>query len=365
MKKLLIVTDSFFYRMDGIVRFLDEIVPRIRPRFDIHIIAPGNNEEIDKEIKRWELNVKYFPIRKTVQDFSMAWPSLSEIKKEVCGSDIVWIQSLGPLGMCAAHYAKYFNIPVAYYNHIIEWEVAKSYAGAGNKFLSWISKKLVKFYFSRFKLLMAPSEDTKKKIKEIVDTNIEIVSLGVDTERFSRTENKEKKEIVIGYVGRVANEKNLTVLKKAFDIVRNKMKNDEIKLLIVGDGPAEEKEKVSGKNVEITGFVGDVETYLNKMDIFVMPSVTETTSLATIEAMACELPIIASRVGYMMHYVLENYNGSLFDPLDADELANKLETLIKNKQLRETLGKRARTTVMQAPDWERVAMNVGKLLENL
>ena len=79
---------------------------------------------------------------------------------------------------------------------------------------------------------------------------------------------------------------------------------------MVGDGTKKQvKEFKKIKNCKVTGFVPDVHEYLKAMDIFVMPSLTETTSLATLEAMACGLPVIATKVGYIKNYLVRNHNG--------------------------------------------------------
>ena len=58
------------------------------------------------------------------------------------------------------------------------------------------------------------------------------------------------------------------------------------------------------KDVVITGKKDDVVNYLNAMDVFVMPSLTETTCLAALEAMSCSLPVITTRVGSIKDYVI-------------------------------------------------------------
>ena len=92
---------------------------------------------------------------------------------------------------------------------------------------------------------------------------------------------------------------------------------ENILLLMVGDGTEKQvKEFKEIKNCKVTGFVPNVQDYLKAMDIFVMPSLTETTSLATLEAMACGLPVIATKVGYIKNYLVKNHNG-IFSPATA------------------------------------------------
>ncbi len=81
------------------------------------------------------------------------------------------------------------------------------------------------------------------------------------------------------------------------------------------------------------------------MDCYVLPSLTETTSLSTLEAMSCGLAVFATRVGYIKNYIKEGENGYLFPKKNAYLLSKKLELVAKDEKLRARLGKKARETV--------------------
>jgi len=366
LKKLLIVTDCVFDRKDGIVRFLSEVIPRIKNKFDIHILVPTRNNQ--NEDKLLGVDVKYFPIKKKIEDFDMAMPRFREIKREVSGADIIWIQTLVPLGICASHYAKVYKKPVCYYNHVIEWELIKSSKLFPPSFLlEPIVKRLARYYFNMFDLLIAPSNDVENKIRKIgVKTESKIIRLGVDAVKFRKDKGKNQKTrikngITIGYVGRIANEKNIDLLKTVFEELSKE--HSGLLLLLVGDGTEEMKRQIYGENIMVTGFVNNVENYLNKIDIFVLPSLTETTSLATLEAMSCELPVVASNVGSMKEYIEDGKNGMLFDSGNVEELKKKIKMLIEDKKLRERIGRNARKTVIKMNSWDNVAKQITEVLE--
>jgi L-malate glycosyltransferase len=98
------------------------------------------------------------------------------------------------------------------------------------------------------------------------------------------------------------------------------------------------------------------------MDIFVMPSLTETTSLATLEAMSCGLPVIATKVGFIKNYLVKDHNGLFFPRNKSTVLALKLQKLIDNKELREKLGKNARKTIAYSFSWERSINKIKRIL---
>ena len=200
-------------------------------------------------------------------------------------------------------------------------------------------------------------------------TEITTARLGVDIDTFNPTADKraskekihlnpEKK--VIGYVGRISKEKNIQLLLEAFQKIEEQ---DNITLLMVGDGPERQtKELKALKNCKVTGFVHNVQDYLKAMDVFVMPSLTETTSLATLEAMSTGLPVIATRVGFIKSYIIKNHNGLFFPRNSAGMLSVKISKLLKDREYRERLGQNARKTVAYGFSWERSINRIKRIL---
>ena len=231
---------------------------------------------------------------------------------------------------------------------------------------------MLKNYFVRFynkwDLLIVPYPDVKRELRrEGIRTNIQVGKLGVDINKFlpakdidrSKKKLKLPDKIVIGYVGRICKEKNTLVLLEAF----KRLDPDKFFLLMVGDGnPDIVKEFKEYKNCKVTGFVDNVENYLQAMDAFVMPSLTETTSLATLEAMSCGLPVIVSKVGYMKEYIKRDHNGLFFPRTNPAVLALKIEKLFKDDHLRARIGKNARKTVAYAFSWERSINKIKRIL---
>ena len=364
MKKLLIVTDSCFSRKEGIVRFLSEIIPYIKNDFDIKVIA-GKEKEIRINLG---VPIYYCKTSKNISDFPMAWPDFKLIKNKVCASDIVWIQSYGPLGLTAHHYAIVYRKPICFYSHLIEWQVAEAVAHTLVMGKIWASfvRMAASYYYNNMSLVMVPSKNALNEINRIKSkTHKELVALGINFKKFKKSLKtfKEKKDINIAYVGRLAPEKDLITLKRAFEKLEKNNKN--INLIFIGDGSQDIKGQLKGRKIKITGFVDNVENHLKKTDIFVLPSLTETTSLATIEAMACGIPVITTRVGDLENYVKDRVNGYFFEKGNAKELASKIEILIKNKKLRKRFGENARKSALKAPSWKETAERIKDLINKL
>ena len=139
--KLLITTDCFFPRKDGISIFLVELLPYLKKEFEITVIAPKYGV-INKEIRE-DINLITFPLMKRkVGDYPPAKPKYMKIKEAVGEADVIWSQTIGPIGTTAIWAARSLNKPVVAYIHSIENElVVKSIGLKGAK------KKNCKLYF--------------------------------------------------------------------------------------------------------------------------------------------------------------------------------------------------------------------------
>ncbi|MBI4224864.1 MAG: glycosyltransferase family 4 protein [Candidatus Sungbacteria bacterium] len=132
---------------------------------------------------------------------------------------------------------------------------------------------------------------------------------------------------------------------------RDKSGMTNIKVLIIGDGEERKnlEQQICDLHLEDTvfllGFIPDAATYLSGMDIFVLPSVKEGLPYVVMEAMAAGLPVIASNVGGIPDLISHNETGMLAPSKDPKALAEAIESLSKDPQLRATLGTRARETV--------------------
>ncbi len=91
------------------------------------------------------------------------------------------------------------------------------------------------------------------------------------------------------------------------------------------------------------------------MDIYCLPSLTETTSLSTLEAMSCELPVISTPVGFIKDYITPKKTGLFFKAGDSYALSRIIEKLDGDKELQETMGKAARKMVQEYFSWQQRA----------
>ena len=109
--------------------------------------------------------------------------------------------------------------------------------------------------------------------------------------------------------------------------------------------------------------MSEVPTFLNQMDIFVMPSTSnsETFGVAALEASACALPVIASRIGGIPEVIQDNITGYLVEHDKVLLLADTLRMLIEDAAKRLRMGQAGRQFVIDQYLWQN---NVATLLSN-
>ncbi len=374
--RLLIATDSFLPRRDGVTRFLEEIIPRLKPTFSITIVGPQfRNDEVALPS---DISYVHIPLSKRLLgDFFLPRFKPFKIMKAVRNADIVFSQSIGTIGGTALFFARRFRKKSVSFIHSVDWELASKtlhyrfFRKQAYPLIKWLAKKL----YGRCTHLLLPSERIADLLSWTkITTPKTIIHLGVDTTRFTpEIQDREQKraslgfsplDIVIGYHGRISREKDLKTLLRAF--VKLKKRYAYLKLLIIGSG-VKQLETLLERQAGVIRLpvVADVERYLPLMDIYCLPSLTETTSLSTLEAMSSALPVVTTPVGFINDYIVHDKNGLFFVPKDSFSLAKQLERCILDKQLRKRLGDQARHTVVNHFDWDFTALRLLSFFKEL
>lgn len=211
-----------------------------------------------------------------------------------------------------------------------------------------------------------------KQVKKLLDSDsidIGITPFGVDIEKFSRKSGyKTKENIYIGNIKTLAPKYGISDLIKAVSILRSDLERedlkdiaDKIKLFIYGDG--NQKEELINlvqqynlqKVVEFKGKIPnrDVPKALEELDIFCVTSIQESFGVSVVEAMAMELPVVATDVDGFKEVVDNGVTGIVVERKNSLEIAKALKKLILNENMRLEMGKRGRERVLELYDWER------------
>jgi len=227
--------------------------------------------------------------------------------------------------------------------------------------------------------IIATSIETKRTIlqnnsKLFPAGKITVLYNGIDLEQLDRMpDNKlyqrKKNEVLIGNVGRLVLIKGQKYLIEMALIIKKKGIN--FKVLIAGEGLQEAslKQMAVKAGVEdqlvFLGFINNIKAFMDNIDIFVLTSLSEGFGYVLVEAMACRKPVVAFNTSSMPEIIANNKTGFLVDNMDIDAFAQKVEYLIGNPILRESLGQSGRRRVEEIFDVTRTEDNLEQLLTNL
>ena len=195
---------------------------------------------------------------------------------------------------------------------------------------------------------------------------------GVDTGRYTPALYHEKiaAKAAVGlenlttflFVGRLSPEKRVKEFLEAWaEIFSEERARPHIRLVIVGGGPEEAALRRAVADLDLAGTVtltgpkDDLLPYYRAADVFILPSISEGLSNSMLEAMACGVAIMASRVGGAKEAITPGVSGCLFDPLNRVELKKCIRGFIEDRTLPLRLGEQARKTVVEKYSMARVA----------
>jgi glycosyltransferase involved in cell wall biosynthesis len=209
--------------------------------------------------------------------------------------------------------------------------------------------ELSKKVFDQADLIIAPSFTIEKELKKYEIKNPVIrISNGLELGMFKKKKQYRKKIRKFLHLGRIGFEKKIDIVIKAMSIVV--IKYPDVKLSIVGNGPAMESLKLLvGKlnldnNIEFLGFIPrkKICSIYRKHDVFVTASEMETQGLVLLEAMACGLPVIGVKVLAIPDVVQNNITGYCVKKRDFTAMANTMIKFIENPHLIKKMGGNAR-----------------------
>ncbi|HZH33210.1 MAG TPA: glycosyltransferase, partial [Pyrinomonadaceae bacterium] len=129
-------------------------------------------------------------------------------------------------------------------------------------------------------------------------------------------------------------------------------KGVKTRLLMVGDGPERSAAQYRAQQLDVAdacsfvGKQGAINDYLGISDVMLLPSEQESFGLVALEAMACEVPVIASRVGGIPEVVTDGETGCLSDIGNVEKMSDDAALLLKNEDMRREMGTRARESAI-------------------
>lgn len=340
---------------------------------NIHIIAPGLHQLRDKISPVIEDGVTVHRTFSILSDYYADPHSLQVLGDYIVklhqkqSFDLIQAAFLMPPGFLGAVVAAEIERPLIASVRGSDWEVLRySFQHLAN--LRWV--------LERADYVTSVSSELMQKMRRTVSIKAGKVIFNVfdasifDTRSLSEITQEQNKRLqiltetflrmksqggaVIGTAGFLRPIKGFHILLQAFGEII-KVYPDTC-LLVVGqftrdsykrDMLRQISELGIKRQVVFTGYIPhrEVLAWMREMDIFAFPSLHEGSPNALLEAMACELPIVASQVGGILDIVEDNKDSLLVPTGDADMLSQKLQLLLEDTELRKRLGKAAKHKV--------------------
>jgi glycosyltransferase involved in cell wall biosynthesis len=237
---------------------------------------------------------------------------------------------------------------------------------------NWWGRLLMRRLIGRPHGVIAASLLLKERSRALRPELLENIPNGVDTQVFRPSQapagmrealGLSQENPVVLFAGRFHPVKGLTLLFKAMRKVL--AAHAEARLLVIGGGDSAEETRIEaarsaaglGNAVIMIGRVAheDMPAYYASASILALPSLMEATNIAALEAMACGLPVVATAVGGMPEVIEDGVSGRLVPPRNPASMAEAIISLLRNDDLRRSMGAAARRRIEQRFAWPGIA----------
>lgn len=369
--RIAVVTETWPPEVNGVAVTLAKLVQGLSLRnHDVQLIRPrqAKTDVSINDSKLEEVLMRGMPIPR-YPELKLGLPSKKTLIKTwtMRRPDVVHIATEGPLGWSALQAAKVLKLPVTSDFRTNFQSYSKHY-GVG-----WLRKPIVAYlrkFHNATACTMVPTKELKRTLSENGFLNLKVVSRGVDTQLFNLKRRDqhlrhswgadEKTKVLIS-VGRIAPEKNLDLVLKTYEALQ--FMADQIKLVMVGDGPLKEQFQKRYPGIIFPGMLSQTELakYYASSDLFVFPSQTETFGNVTLEALASGIPVLAFDCAAAKDWVQIGMNGWLVSENNQDGFAAQAVSILKQPLILDQVTQSTRQQVIHL-DWSQIAEQVEMVL---
>jgi glycosyltransferase involved in cell wall biosynthesis len=283
------------------------------------------------------------------------------------------------------------KVQLVFANRSIGWLAASPVARLAGVSLVWRSGSRTTSRFedvaigalswaTRPDLLLVNCDAVRTDLAPLMNCPTRILHNGVDTWRFdsARVRPRIREELglgdapVVGFPARPAPEKGMELLARVVQLTMRRV--PDVHFLVAGEFGwrnhymKQFAEEDLGERVRFLGHVDDIESFLRSCDVAVLTSRGESiegSPNALLEAMAMELPVVATAVGGVAEAVTDGISGFLIAQDDADMFANRLTELLLNPALRQRMGSAGRAEILRRFNHDAVVAELAGVLRAL
>jgi len=350
---LALVTETFPPEVNGVSMTLGKLVDGLRERgHHTTVVAPRRPDRESLEGRHNLVMVPGVPIPR-YRELRFGLPAhrrLLNLWKQN-RPDLIHVATEGPLGWSALRIADKLGIPVVSSFHTNFHSYGRHY---GFGFLHAGVLKWLRHCHNRTLRTFAPSNDLIETLKSDGFHNLRLLARGVDTDLFGphrrsddlRNEWKSGPDVPVAlYVGRLAGEKNLSLVIEAYNTMREGL--NDLRLVLVGDGPERKRIQKEAPEAVFAGMRQGVSLaqHYASADAFIFASVTETFGNVVTEAMASSLPVLAFDYAAPGRFIKNGSNGFLAPFDDRASFLEQAREMATRRNEWGSLGRKARESI--------------------
>lgn len=358
--RVAIVTESFLPHVNGVTNTVLRVLEHLaQERHHAIVLAPGKAEDLPRSHAGFPVvRVPSLPLP-GYRQVRLGLANRVRITEELAGfsPDVVHLASPFVLGAVAASAAQAMGVPsVAVYQTDIP--------GFASRYRLHVATDVMWNHIHRIHqksaLTLAPSSAASQDLREHNIGNVKLWARGVDSQKFHperfdqawRAKVAPHGQVIVGYVGRLAREKNIHLLQR----LANK---PGIRLVIIGEGPYR---KTLERLMPAAVFLG-LQTGMNlaqamaSLDVLVHPGEHETFCQVIQEGMASAVPVVAPASGGPLDLVEPGVTGLLYTPGDQGSLEQAVMQLVSDPERRKIFGRAGRLAV-EKRDWTSVCASL-------
>lgn len=343
--RVAVVTESFLPQVNGVTNTVIRILEHLAARgHEAVIVAPSPGQA----------QYAGFPVVSVpgvalpgYREFKLGLPT-RRVEKilRAFRPDLVHLASPIALGAAGARAARRIGVPCVAVFQTDVAGFARQYGFRGTDAVIW---SWVRHIHRQADLTLAPSRASCEQLRGQGVPRLALWARGVDAARFSPAHRDQTlrewllgdREVLVGYVGRLAGDKRVHLLAHLADLPK-------VRIAAVGDGPAATSLRALIPSAALPGFLSGqaLSAAYASLDVFVHTGADDTFGQCVQEAMASGVPVVAPAVGGPLDLVRPGSTGLLYEPDDTGDLRRRVAELVSDPVLRARYGAAAREIVL-------------------
>ncbi|HZW33785.1 MAG TPA: glycosyltransferase family 1 protein [Isosphaeraceae bacterium] len=373
MMRVTIVTETYFPQVNGVSRTLGELVRHLTESGDqVQLIHPDYGPAAGHDARAHRVRSAILPFYK---ELYLPLPPFGSVHRAIASfaPELIHIATEATLGLSVLRFAMRKRLPVVSSFHTNFDQYSTHYRVGWARGAIW---RYLRWFHNRTRETYVPSLATIHELERLGFERLVLWKRGVDCALFRpdragrlqvrRALGWAPEDVVIGYVSRIAAEKNVDHLAAALAIVTSR--RPEVRVLFVGDGPS--RPALERRLGSVARFVGyrkgeDLADHYGAADLFAFTSLTETFGNVVLEAMASGLPVVALRAGGVGETVQSGTTGLLAEPSEPPQrLADALLSLIDQPDQRQRMAAAARLYAL-SQSWDAIMGGLRRRYQDL